>query len=249
MIPCFRESARLSGFLSDLVEQLASQSFLGRVTIVDDGSGEDEVHRTQESAEAVLKKFPNAPVDWLLLPQNLGKGGAVYAGWKKAVEEKADVLAFADADGSTSGAELCRIIGKLQERFSEVDAVFGSRVKMLGQEIQRDFRRHLMGRCFATMVSIMTGLTAYDTQCGAKAVKASAFQGIAPKLQEVGFAFDVELALVLLKAGYRVIELPISWKEVPGSKVRFLRDVTRMAAAVLRMRKNLGTFEANAGAH
>lgn len=243
VIPCFHESVRLPGFLADLVHQLASQDFAGRITIVDDGSGEIEVRKTQENVEKALASFPGAPVDWLLLPQNQGKGGAVYAGWRKAVQEKADILAFADADGSTSGSEVCRIIAELVKRYDSVDGVFGSRVKMLGQEIQRDFRRHLIGRCFATMVSFATGISAYDTQCGAKALKASSFQGVLPQLREMGFAFDVELTLALLKRGDTLIELPISWKEIPGSKVRIVRDVTRMASAILRMRKHLGTLK------
>jgi len=244
VIPCFRESERLPIFLADLVKHLATQDFLGRVTIVDDGSGKDEVQRTRARVEQVLQAFPEAQVGWLLLPANQGKGGAVYAGWKKAITEDADILAFADADGSTSGAEVCRIVHGLIERAGTVDAVFGSRIKMLGQDIQRELYRHLMGRCFATLVGEMTGLLAYDTQCGAKAIKASAFEGIASKLHERGFAFDVELTLALLNSGYRVIELPISWREVPGSKVRFLRDIIRMAMAILRIRKRHGRFAA-----
>jgi dolichyl-phosphate beta-glucosyltransferase len=54
------------------------------------------------------------------------------------------------------------------------------------------------------------------------------------------FAFDVELALLLLKAGFAIREVPIDWAEVPGSKVRLVRDSIRMFSGVVRITQRSG---------
>ena len=59
----------------------------------------------------------------------------------------------------------------------------------------------------------------YDSQCGLKVIRRDAFASIEEHLKEARFAFDVELTLLLLANGFRIREVPINWKEVPGSKV------------------------------
>jgi hypothetical protein len=110
---------------------------------------------------------------------------------------------------------------------------------MLGRSIQRRVIRHYTGRIFATLVSTVAQVPAYDTQCGLKILTASAFERISPFAQSLGFAFDVELLLLLLKTGQRVVEFPIDWEDVAGSKVHLLRDSTRMAREVFHIRRRV----------
>lgn len=55
-------------------------------------------------------------------------------------------------------------------------------------------------------------------------------------LKEMRFAFDVELTLLLLKGGFKIREIPVNWKEVPGSKVSVIKDGVRMVFGLLRMK-------------
>jgi hypothetical protein len=107
---------------------------------------------------------------------------------------------------------------------------------MLGRIVERSLKRHLSGRVFATLVSIVGRVPAYDTQCGLKILRRSAFEKIRPHQQTIGFAFDVELCLLLRKFGCRIIEFPVDWSDIPGSKVNLLRDSTRMAREVFKIR-------------
>ncbi|HEY5812190.1 MAG TPA: hypothetical protein VIT23_06025, partial [Terrimicrobiaceae bacterium] len=86
----------------------------------------------------------------------------------------------------------------------------------------------LGGRLFATFVCIATGIPVYDSQCGFKLVRRECYQAIKTRLHEKRFAFDVELLVALTESGATVIEFPIDWFDVPGSKVHFFRDTMHM---------------------
>ncbi|MEZ5304497.1 MAG: hypothetical protein R3F11_28205 [Verrucomicrobiales bacterium] len=113
---------------------------------------------------------------------------------------------------------------------------------MLGKSVDRLASRHLTGRIFATLVTTVVGIAPYDSQCGLKVLRTAAFRAIEPDLEETGFAFDVELCLLLLKKGFRVCERPISWREIAGSKVRIVRDSIRMFLALYEIRQRHGFY-------
>jgi dolichyl-phosphate beta-glucosyltransferase len=146
-----------------------------------------------------------------------------------------------DADGAVPASEVRRLIEELlEDRDSRWDALFGSRIKLLGKTVDRRIGRHYTGRVFATFVSLVTGLEVYDTQCGLKVMRSEAYSAIATRLKETRFAFDVELILLLLKAGFAIREVPINWKEVPGSKIKVFRDSLRMFSGVVRIWRRWG---------
>ena len=244
-IPCFRESKRLPLFLGSLCSELAETPFKTSILIVDDGSGHPEDAALGAVVTDFRTKYPYLISDPIFLKQNLGKGGAVYAGWNSALKNgDPDLLCFVDADGAVPACEVRRVIETLvTDRDLRWDALFGSRVKMLGSTVSRRASRHYTGRVFATFVSVVTGIEIYDSQCGLKVIRSDAYAAIAKQLREKRFAFDVELTLLLIKNGFKIREMPINWEEVPGSKVKILRDSIRMFSGVLRMRKSFGRLK------
>jgi len=112
---------------------------------------------------------------------------------------------------------------------------------LVGVSLERRMARHYLGRIFATFVSVLTGIGIYDSQCGLKVIRRDAFASIEEHLKETRFAFDVELTLLLLANGFSIREVPINWKEVPGSKVSIVRDSIRMFSGVLQIRQRFGT--------
>ena len=240
VIPNFRDSGRLAPFLRDLVATLPGHF---SILVSEDGSGVEEVARIKALVSEVRQETTpggsHAPelLEPLCHHPNSGKGGAVLRGWCQGTGY--ELLAFADADGAVSAAEIVRAEQFMRSSPSSMDALFGSRVKMMGRSIHRSKIRHYTGRIFATLVSSVGRVPAYDTQCGLKILTAEAFDKIRPFTQSVGFAFDVELLLLLLKAGQRVVEFPIDWEDVAGSKVLLLRDSTRMALEVFRIRRRV----------
>jgi hypothetical protein len=117
----------------------------------------------------------------------------------------------------------------------------------LGRTVRRSWIRHVCGRVFATLVASVTGIPVYDSQCGFKLIRRGCYESIRGRLREKRFAFDVELLVALTQIGARIIEVPIDWFDVPGSKLHFLRDTTKMLLAVIGMRRRFSAIDRQAG--
>jgi glycosyltransferase involved in cell wall biosynthesis len=242
VVPCFEESQRLPTYLSDLVRCLGDRPYRTRLLVVDDGSGTEEQQRLRASVRQFAdSRNPVVAVD--ALPRNMGKGYAVRHGWTLATNGSR-WLAFADADGATPAYEVARVFDIAYANADERRCYFGARVRMLGRTIHRRRQRHVIGRIYATMVSLLVDDDVYDSQCGFKVIPAEAFTRIAGALRENRFAFDCELIAALEGAGYRMDELPIDWTDVPGSKVSMVKDPVRMAFALWKIydRKKRGSY-------
>ena len=215
-------------YLPQLCEALAKASFPWRITVVDDGSREDDSRKMQECV-----RLCGPHVGFHRLPVNLGKGAAVYSGWD--LDYESEWLGLLDADGSIPPREVLRLLSYL-ESDDAPDAFFASRCKILGRTVKRSLLRHFFGRIFATLVSVGTGIPVYDSQCGFKLIRRKCYEAIRSELRVKRFAFDVELLVALRHIGARIIEVPIDWFDVPGSKLHFVRDVAGMLASLIAIR-------------
>ena len=221
VVPCYNEAARLD--VAAFRDHDAGSRRLA-FCFVNDGSHD----RTLEVLQGLCREMPGRAVV-LDLQQNRGKAEAVRQGMLAALGWGATIVGFWDADLATPLAELPRFCEVLDEK-PEVEVVIGSRVRLLGRRIERSALRHYLGRVFATGASLTLGLPVYDTQCGAKLLRATP---IARELFATPFltrwVFDVELLARYerLVSGQeppverRIYELPlVQWTDVAGSKVR-----------------------------
>lgn len=240
VVPCYNDVERLRDFLPTLMDGLPARF---RVLVSDDGSSPTERRALRDLIERTQSEpSGGCELDVVFTDRNTGKGGAIMRGW--AQSEGCDLLAFADADGAVGVAEILRCENFFSSgEAATFSALFASRVKMLGRTVERSLKRHLSGRVFATLVSVVGRIPAYDTQCGFKIVRSGAYQKIQPHLKTQGFAFDVELCLSLQKFGFSILEFPVDWRDVPGSKVSLFRDSWRMAREVLRIQKRVAGLD------
>jgi len=82
-----------------------------------------------------------------------------------------------------------------------------------------------------------------DTQCGFKAFTRSAAQAVFSRVEQDGFGFDVEAILVAQAFGLRLLELPVEWADVEGTKVSPLNGLAAFRDAVRaawRVRRTMG---------
>jgi dolichyl-phosphate beta-glucosyltransferase len=234
IIPCYNEEKRLNlASFNEFTNPSHSISFV----FVDDGST-DGTHRLLQSLRtANPNKFAV-----LKLHRNCGKGEAVRQGFLSAVNSPPDYVGFWDADLATPLDAIPEFLDFAEAR-PDLEVILGARVKLLGRQVERNCYRHYLGRCFATVVSVVLGLDVYDTQCGAKLFKVSLRT---KKLFEQPFhsrwIFDVEILARLINATPQVqdiiYEFPLQqWRDIEGSKVRYT-DFAQAAFELLWIRNN-----------
>jgi len=236
IIPAHNEARRLPGTLRRYSAVLAAHYGAGRfeVLVVANGCTDD----TAAVAASLARDIPQVRV--LNIREAVGKGGALLEGFRQA---RGQALVFADADGATAPESLLELVDGL----SQHDLVIGSR-RMPGSTIGRrqPLRRRVCGAIFAASVRACFGMGFYDTQCGAKALRAAAAQDLAKMVQERRWMFDVDLLLCARSLGLSVAERPVVWSDVPGSKLRIARTAREVLGALIRLRARHGAQTAAA---
>jgi dolichyl-phosphate beta-glucosyltransferase len=228
VVPAFNEAARLPPYLDDVVGFFDGRGEPYEVLVVDDGSTDDTV----ATVRALAARHPAVSV--LPLSRNRGKGAAVRTGMLAATGA---FRLFTDADGATPIAELKRLEPALM---AGADVVIGSRV-VVDPAVSVRARRHRVaaGRLFNWLVARLGLRGIADSQCGFKVFTARAARSLFGVLETDGFGFDVELLMRAHAAGYRVVEVAVSWADQPGSKVGVLTAGPGMLAQIVRARRRL----------
>lgn len=230
VVPCYNEAERLDpeAFLQFVATHPGVQ-----LVLVDDGSQD----ATGEILERMRAAAP-ASVTTLRHSRNRGKAEAVRAGILAGLAQRATLVGFFDADLATPLGAIDDFLAVLRDR-REVEFVLGSRVMLMGRDIRRKATRHYFGRVFATAVSHALDLPVYDTQCGAKILRANAATATLfdPPFRSP-WIFDVELIARYLRLPIgpgeparrdRLYELVLpAWHDRPGSRLRW-HDFPRAA--------------------
>jgi len=166
----------------------------------------------------------------------LGKGGAIMEGMNTA---KGSLIAYVDADNMVGAQETQKLISALKKSdIAIADRFNGSQIGHTPPLIRR-----IISVCSRIWIKSFLGLPYSDTQCGAKAFQAVAWNKISAKVAETGWAFDLEVLAFAKKFNFSVAEIPVEWKHVvEGSKVRAWKDVPATLWATLRIRKSMRTI-------
>jgi dolichyl-phosphate beta-glucosyltransferase len=208
IIPAFNEGKRLPSTLATIKEHLAAGTWeFVEIVVVDDGSHDKTVNVALAAGARVLRN-----------PGNRGKGYSVRQGM---LEGKGDWLLFSDADLSAPIEELDSLWDAVEQQGA--NCAIGSRAlnqALIG--VHQPLFRETMGRIFNLLVRFATGLPFQDTQCGFKLFEAAAGREIFGRQRIDGFGFDVEVLFIANRLGYRVVEVPIRWNDVAGTKVGLL---------------------------
>jgi dolichyl-phosphate beta-glucosyltransferase len=145
----------------------------------------------------------------------------------EALRDNPEFVGYWDADLSTPLDALPDFVAVFEHR-PQTTIVIGSRVQLLGRDIDRRPLRHYFGRAFATGASLVLGLPVYDTQCGAKLFRVCrATRGVFERRFRTRWVFDVEvIARYLAACGSddhperHIYELSLrTWHDVADSKL------------------------------
>lgn len=242
VIPNYNEKENLQrGVLNQVHQYLQKASFDWEVIISDDGSKDG----SREMAQEFSKTYKGFQV---LENPHGGKAAAVWAGIKKA---KKDIVLFTDMDQSTPISEIEKLLPYYDQNY---DIVFGSR----GRKRDASFVRKVMAFSFLTFRRIFLLRSVVDTQCGFKSFRTKVAKELFPKLEIlqkqreakgwVVSAFDVELLFLGEKAGYKLKEVKVNWKDrdvSTGKGKNFITESLDMLKQILRVKKNdlLGRYD------
>ncbi len=210
MIPAYNEARRLPPSLERIFAWMDGERLeFGEVIVVDDGS----IDGTAEAAEAVGAK--HSCLRLLRNPGNRGKGYSVRAGM---LEARGEWRLFTDADLSTPIEQARLLYEKAME--TGADIAIGSRALDRGLvEVRQPLLREMSGQFFNLAMRAATGLDIHDTQCGFKLYRARAAQMVFTRQRLTGFSFDVEDLYLARRLGLEVVEVPVRWSNVEGTKV------------------------------
>ncbi|WP_135662800.1 glycosyltransferase [Halorhabdus rudnickae] len=182
--------------------------------------------------DETIERVESLDVDVNSAPYRRGKGAAITAGFESL---STDILAFADADGSTPPSSMASVIEPVVS--DRADLAAGSR-RHPDAVIQshQTFARRFLGDGFAWFARRMLDAELYDYQCGAKAISRPAWSKVREHIFEPGFAWDVELVAIAGAMDLRIEEVPITWEDHPGSTVSPIRTAVDLGGAVFSAR-------------
>lgn len=197
--------------------------FRATITVVDNGSTDD----TWVVASRLAERLPLVRAVRLPRP---GRGGALAHVWSTS---SADVVAYMDVDLSTDLNALLPLVAPLLSGHS--DLAVGTRLSR-GARVLRGPKRELISRAYNGLLHVALGTSFSDAQCGFKAVRRDAARLLLPLVEDAGWFFDTELLVQAERAGLRIYEVPVDWRDDPDSRVDIvstawgdLRGVARLA--------------------
>lgn len=231
VVPAYNEEHRLPQMLDEALTYLEARAasehgFSYEVIVVDDGS------KDATFAAAVASRRGGTRDDRLRVIQlasNRGKGFAVRAG---VLAARGELVLMADADGATQIRDLERLEQALERhKLDGTDIVFGSRHHLKEETaVKRLPVRNFLMVAFHTIVGSLIGGPLKDTQCGFKLFRCPAAKQIFTSLHLFRWAFDVEIVLLARICGRNIVEVPVTFVDMPGSKM----NVATAAATMLR---------------
>ena len=184
VIPGFDEGPRIGAVVEATGRHLP-------VIVVDDGSGDDTAERARAAGAEVVEQHPNQ-----------GKGAALRAGFRRAIEEGAEAVVTLDADGQHDPAEIPSFLA-VHAADPTVDLVIG----------RRNFRSMPPARRLSNVLgrkafSWAVGRDVPDNQSGYRLVSRRIAEATLSS-EETGFAFEVEQITTCIRLGGRIEWVPI----------------------------------------
>jgi dolichol-phosphate mannosyltransferase len=208
-LPTYNERENLEAMVSALGEILPDDS---RILVIDDNSPDG----TGAIADRLAAEQDD--VDVLHRPRKEGLGPAYLDGFRRALELGAELVIEMDCDFSHDPNDVPRLLAAAED----ADVVLGSRYVAGGGTRNWGLLRRLISRGGSLYAQVLLGLRIKDLTGGFKVYRRAVLETIdLDAIDSKGYAFQIEGTYRALKAGFRVVEVPIvfSDREVGGSKM------------------------------
>jgi len=229
VIPAYNEELRIPNTLRRSIAFLKSQPYSSEIIVVNDGSTDDTERVVQAQAGSFERlKLLNHPDR-----ANHGKGAAVRLGMLAATGA---FRLFMDADNSTTLDQVDNFWPWFDHGY---DVVIGSRAlkeSVIGMRQNR--LKEVAGRMGNWVIRRFAVPGVRDTQAGFKMLTGDKAAVIFPRSTIDRWGYDIEMLVIARAHGCRIAEIPITWINAEGSKVR-ASTYFEVLGEVFRIRRNL----------
>ena len=219
IIPAFNEEQTIR----QVVEAVCSVPIEKQIIVVNDGSTD----RTDKILEALETAYQLTVVQ---CKENRGKGFAIRSGLPYV---KGEVVVIQDADMELVPADLPELLKPLEK--GVVQVVYGSR--FLNGRGTASLHNFIANRLLATYTNLLYGCRITDESTGYKAFSTELIMRL--NLTCEGFEFCPEVTAKILRGGYQIYEVPVSYfprTKKEGKKLRFWSDGVFAAWTLLKYR-------------
>lgn len=204
-IPVFNEAAHVERVVD------AVRSYAGDILLIDDGSTDE--------TPALLRKLSDACV--ITHPENRGYGQSLIDAFDFAARRRYDWILTLDCDEQHEPAQIPDFFDAI--RRGGADIISGSRYLAADDaDDPAPPERLRINQTINVLVEQILGLHLTDSFCGFKAMRVAALRRLA--LDEPGYAFPLQFWVQCVRAGLRVVELPVR---------RIYRDASRTFGGTL----------------
>jgi len=216
IIPTYQERENIER----VIARVRTAAPAAHVLVVDDGSPDG----TGKIVEALGED--DTQVHILHRAAKAGLGAAYIAGFDWALAAGYDMLVEMDADGSHPPEQLPRLLAALEH----ADVVLGSRWIPGGAVVNWPRRRQVLSMGGNLYVRLALGIELRDATGGYRAYRRHVLESIDyGSVASQGYCFQVDLARRALAAGYRVVEVPITFVERERGESKMSGDIVREA--------------------
>jgi dolichol-phosphate mannosyltransferase len=221
VLPTYNEAGNLERLVTEVREQLPDSR---RVLVVDDGSPDG----TGEIADRLASEHGDVAV--LHRERKEGLGPAYLAGFREALAAGAELIVGMDSDFSHDPAYLPTLLSAA----ADADLVLGSRYVEGGGVEDWGGLRRFISRGGSAYARIILGVGIRDLTGGFKVFRRRVLEEIdLDSITARGYAFQVETTYRAIKKGFRVVEVPIVFRDRTRGSSKMSRSI--VAEAVWRV--------------
>jgi hypothetical protein len=196
LMPCYGLAGPIAANIDRVVAATAAEPGV-EVVVVDDGSADG----TREEAERAAARHPGVVV--VANPRNAGKGRALQRAFAASSGE---IVVFLDGDLDLPPEQVPALVAAL--RRGGFDALLGTKhAAMVAGGYPR--MRRVLSRLFSATTRFAFRLPVAETQTGLKAFRREPLGAALPRVQIGRYSFDLELVVLMHRAGCRIGEFPV----------------------------------------
>jgi len=208
IIPAYNEENRIRKTLERYTSYFDTKKLAYEIIVV--------LNKCTDNTEKIVDEFK---LEKIVLDRK-GKGLAVMEGFKKA---KGKFIGFTDADGSASPEEFYRLYKALDDNI-RANGIVGI----------RKGHYYLSSFLFKSLVWFLFNLGGIkDTQCAVKIFDKETAKMLSFYCIEPGWTFDIELLHLCKEDKRNLMQVPITWEVVEGSKLSFGQGVLSAIELIL----------------